>query len=217
MSPQIKLSGITRLEDARYASAVGADYLGFIQKSGDIREIDPNKAREIIDWVVGPKPVGIFENDSAQEVCLACQTVGFQLAQLDGNENPDVCHAIQSDGVQVIKTIRIQHDASLEQLRSLLLPYQSCSDFIRLDVFETSLLGGEGESLNWRVVRELASEFALFLAGTIKPDNAEHTLTSMRPFGLDVSTSVETSPGVMDFDKLGALFDVWNTIELNVA
>ncbi len=212
MATLIKICGITRLEDARYASAVGADYIGFIQKPGDIREADSSTAREIIDWVVGPKPVGVFENRSAEEVLASCSDVGFTHAQLDGHESPDDTEAIQAGGIGVIKSFRVKHDASSEQLRSLFLTYTGAADYLRLDVSETSLLGGDGESLSWRLIRELSSEFKLFLSGNVTPTNVEHIVSAMRPFAVDASESVEEVPGVKDFGKLGDLFDVWHTL-----
>ncbi len=206
MKTHIKLSGLTRLEDARYASAVGADFLAFDQDPASPRYVEPRTAKEIIEWVVGPEPVGVFVDEPAEAVNARCAEAGFRLAQLDGHEPPEVCAAV---AVPVIKTLRVRHDASAEQLRALLAPYRDAVDFVRLDAHGTSLLGGTGESVNWRIVRELAAEFDLFLAGAITAENVAEAVEAMRPYAVDVGASVEEAPGVMDFDQLGAFIDAF--------
>ena len=72
-----------------------------------------------------------------------------------------------------------------------------------------SLYGGTGESFNWRLARELADSVPLFLAGGLNDANVREAVQTIRPFALDLSSSVETSPGIKDFDKLGAFFDAY--------
>lgn len=204
-APRIKL-GVARLEDARYAAAVGADYLGFEQDAADPRYVPPAVAREIVEWTVGPEPVGVFEDREAEEIIATCREAGFRLAQLDGHEPPEACAEIEAAGFAVIKSFRVQHDASSEQLRWLIEPYLDVARFIRLDTFSTSLWGGAGESFNWRLARELAGDGDLFLAGDISSADVAEAVR-MRPFALDLSASLEEAPGVLDFDRLGAFFD----------
>ena len=203
---KVKLCGITRLHDARTAAAAGADFLGFIQFAGSPRYVEPDVAKEIIDWVRGPEPVGVFVNESAEVVNETCRRVGFTLAQLHGHEPPEVCAAVE---VPVIKAISVQHDASTEQVRAMVEPYLDVVDFVLLDTHHTSLWGGTGESFNWRVARELSGEVDLFLAGGISAANVAHAVHSMRPYAVDLSSSVESSPGVKDLDKLDAFFDAF--------
>jgi phosphoribosylanthranilate isomerase len=116
--------------------------------------------------------------------------------------------------VPVVKTFRVHHDASAEQLRALMEGYRSAAAFVRLDTTATSLWGGPGEtdrfpkeSLSWRTVRDLARDFDLFLAGDLAAGNVAEAAAAMRPYALDLGPSVEEVPGVMDFDRLGAFFD----------
>ena len=206
---KVKICGITRLEDARFCAVAGADFLGFIQHEASPRYVRPGVAREIIDWVVGPEPVGVFVNADADAVNRACDEAGFRLAQLHGHEPPDVCAAVD---VPVIKAIHVQHDASAEQLRAVAAPYLDVVDFLLLDTHKTSLWGGTGESFNWRVARELASESDLFLAGGISADNVADAIATMRPYAVDLSSSVEASPGVKDLDKLEAFFRAFDAV-----
>ena len=205
----VKICGITRLEDARFCAVAGADFLGFIQHPESPRYIRPGVAREIIDWVVGPDPVGVFVNAGADAVNRACDEAGFRLAQLHGHEPPEICAAVD---VPVIKAIHVQHDASSEQIRAVAAPYLDVVDFLLLDTHKTSLWGGTGESFNWRVARELASEADLFLAGGISADNVADAVATMRPYAVDLSSSVEASPGVKDLDKLAAFFEAFDAV-----
>ncbi len=202
----VKICGITRLEDARYAAAIGADFLGFIQFPESPRFIEPAKAKEIIDWVVGPEPVGVFVNEAPEVVNARCAEVGFRMAQLHGEESPEDCAAVE---MPVIKAFRVQHDTSSEQLRILVEPYRDVVDFILLDTHKTSLWGGTGERFNWRLARELASEFDLFVAGGINAENVSEAIATVRPYVVDLSSSVEESPGIKDIDKLADFFEAY--------
>ena len=204
---RVKICGITRLHDARTAAAAGADFLGFVQHEASPRYVKPDVAKEIIEWVVGPEPVGVFVNKGADEVNETCARVGFRLAQLHGHETPETCAAV---GVPVIKAVAVQHDASAEQVRALVGPYLDVVDFVLLDTHHTSLWGGTGESFNWRVARELAGEVDLFLAGGISAENVAEAVQTMRPYAVDLSSSVEERPGVKDLDKLADFFDAFH-------
>ena len=206
---KVKICGITRLEDARFCAVAGADFLGFVQHEDSPRYLRPGVAREIIDWVVGPDPVGVFVNADADAVNRACDEAGFRLAQLHGHEPPEVCAAV---GVPVIKALHVQHDASSEQLRALAEPYLDVVDFLLLDTHKTSLWGGTGESFNWRVARDLAGGADLFLAGGISADNVAEAVQTMRPYAVDLSSSVEAAPGVKDLDKLAAFFEAFDAV-----
>ncbi len=201
---RIKVDGITTLEDARFCAAVGVDYLGFEQDVTSARYVMPAQAREIVDWVVGPEPVGLFPAGAAmREVLDACAAAGFRMAQLP-DAAPEVCAAIEAAGIPVIRSFSVYHDASAEQLLALVDPYAGAARFARLDTHGTSLWGGTGESIGWRAVRELAGACDLFLAGAIDSANVADA-SRMQPFALDVCASVEESPGLLDFDKLGEL------------
>ena len=154
----------------------------------------------------GPEPVGVFVNESAEAVNARCAEVGFRLAQLHGHETPETCAAVE---VPVVKAVSVQHDASSEQVRALVEPYLDVVDFVLLDTHHTSLWGGTGESFNWRVARELGRSVDVFLAGGISAANVAEAIDTMRPYAVDLSSSVEASPGVKDLDKLDAFFDAF--------
>ncbi|MEM6327114.1 MAG: phosphoribosylanthranilate isomerase [Bacteroidota bacterium] len=206
---RVKICGITRLEDARYCAAAGADYLGFIQHRDSPRYVEPRTAKEIMEWSVGPEAVGVFVNREAQDVIDTCAAGGFALAQLHGHETPETCAAVREAGVPVIKSVQVVSDAAAEQILAIAEPYREAVDFLLLDTHHTSLWGGTGESFNWRLARQVSRAFPTFLAGGISAENVVEAIDTMRPFAVDLSSSLEESPGIKDFDKLADFFDAF--------
>ena len=94
MRTRIKICGLTRLEDARYCAAAGADYLGFVFAEESPRCVDADLARDIVGWVYGPSTVGVFKDADPDEVNRVARLVGFDLVQLHGSETPEYCRAI---------------------------------------------------------------------------------------------------------------------------
>jgi phosphoribosylanthranilate isomerase len=117
----------------------------------------------------------------------------------------------------VIKAIRVRHDAASDQLRALMEPYTDVVDAFLLDTHNSSVWGGTGESFNWRLARELSSEFRLFLAGGLNADNIERAIHTMRPYAVDLSSGLESAPGVKSLDKIDAFFDTFRAIQDELA
>lgn len=207
--PKLKICGITELEDARYCAGAGADYLGFIQHDESPRYIAPGQAADIIEWVHGPEPVGVFVNESAEAVNQTAEEAHFELVQLHGNESPAFCAEIEAP---IIKAVRVLHDASSTQLRAVMEPYEPHVDYFLLDTHSTSLWGGTGESFNWRLARELSADFPLFLAGGIDADNVEEAVRTMRPYAVDLSSSLESTPGKKSFEKMEQFFETFRSL-----
>ncbi len=203
---KLKVCGITELEDARYLAGAGADYLGFVQHEDSPRYAPPSLASDIIEWVHGPKPVGVFVNDGAAEINAAVEEAGFELAQLHGQEPP---HVVEQVECPVIKAVHVRNDAAPEQLRTLFERYEDEADYFLLDTHNSSVWGGTGESFNWRLARDFSDEYPLFLAGGINADNVQRAVETMRPFAIDLSSSLEDNPGVKSFAKIDAFMDAF--------
>ncbi|PSQ83588.1 MAG: N-(5'-phosphoribosyl)anthranilate isomerase [Bacteroidetes bacterium QS_1_65_9] len=114
---------------------------------------------------------------------------------------------------EVNRIVRVIHDASAEQLRQAMLPYRDHVEYFLLDTHATNLWGGTGESFNWRLARDLSSEFPLFLAGGISAGNVEEAVQTMRPLGVDLSSSLESAPGEKDFEKMERFFEVFDGLK----
>ena len=209
MSVKLKVCGITELEDARYLAGAGADYLGFIQHKDSPRYAPPSLASDIIEWVHGPKPVGVFVNDGAAQINEAVDKAGFELAQLHGQEPP---HVVEQVDCPVIKVIHVRNDAAPEQLRTLFERYKDTADYFLLDTHNSSVWGGTGESFNWRLARDVTSTYPTFLAGGINAGNVRRAVETMQPFAIDLSSSLEDAPGEKSFAKIDDFLDVFRDV-----
>lgn len=203
---KLKICGITRLADARYCAAAGADYLGFIQHPDSPRYIEPAAAKDIIDWVYGPQPVGVFVNRTAAEINAVVEEAGFALAQLHGDESPQVCADVD---VPVIKAVRIGTDSSPDDLSAFFEQYDGVADYFLLDSRSEGAFGGSGTTFDWRLAAASQGENRIFLAGGIRADNVAEAVETVSPFAVDVSSGVEESPGIKEFEKIDAFFDAF--------
>lgn len=218
---RIKICGITNLADARYAAGAGADYLGFVLHPGSPRYIDAGKAAEIIEWVHGPRTVGVFVNLDPGDVNRIAEQAGFDLIQLHGDESPEECRAIDRP---VIKAIRIDTGVSSEpdptahsdaptlpvgSARDLLTAIDRFRDHVDYFLFDTASesWGGSGHPFDWSILDAVSRDIEWFLAGGLNPDNVAAAVTTHAPFAVDTSSGVESEPGKKDFDLVDAFID----------
>lgn len=206
MNVELKVCGITELEDARYLAGAGADYLGFIQHEESPRYAPPALANDIIEWVHGPKPVGVFVNTPALEINAAADEAGFELVQLHGQEPPELVKAVNPP---VIKTIHVRRDSTPDQLRTLFDRYDEVADYFLLDTHDPSIWGGTGESFDWQLARDVASDVPCFLAGGLDAENVGRAVDTVRPFAVDLSSSLESAPGAKSFEKIDAFLNAF--------
>lgn len=184
----IKICGITRLEDAVAAFRFGADAIGFIFADSP-RRVTPERAREISRSMPrGPSRVGVFVDSTLDEVERTTEYCGLDLVQLHGHEDEEYCASL---GEHVIKAIRLNGNADLLHAgvyggRTLLL-----------DGYSSGGNGHEGEPYE-RLVRLLAPGRTLIVAGGLDPGNVREAVSSLKPYGVDVASGVESSPGVKD-------------------
>lgn len=209
MDIKLKICGITNLADARFCAAAGADYLGFVQYEGSPRHIAPAAAAEIIAWMYGPKAVGVFVNAPAEEINRTVEEAGFEFVQLHGVEPPETCAAVERP---VIKALHVGPETTADDLRRLMDLYAPHVDAFLLDTKRADAWGGTGERFDWRIARALAGEHRLFLAGGLDADNVAEAVRTVRPYAVDLSSSLEYEPGRKDFDKLSTFFTAFDEI-----
>jgi phosphoribosylanthranilate isomerase len=202
---KVKICGITNLADARFAAGAGADFLGYIQYPDSPRYILPEKVAEIGAWVFGAESVGVFVDDSAEHVNRIAKMANFDFVQLHGNETVATCAAID---YRVIKAFKVKPGDSTDNVARRIEPYLDVVEHILLDAFSTELIGGTGQTISWDVAADLATRFPLFLAGGISPDNVAEAIEHVNPFGVDLSSGVETEPGQKDFDKISRFMEI---------
>src|SRR6185295_5614233 len=191
---KIKICGITSAADAVAAAEEGADYIGLIfAKSA--RKIDVKTAQDIL-WNLpkGVEAVGVFMNQPLDEVRRILDTTGLKIAQLHGDESARFCKEL---GVPVIKTFDTFGDGALEKLK-------------KFDAFAflLDLPKGGGAGARAQIDPEwakLAKRYGkVLLAGKLTSDSVGEMIHKVRPWGVDVSSSVEKSPGVKDRPKIRA-------------
>ncbi len=206
--PKIKICGITSLEDARFCAAAGADFLGFVQHPASPRAIAPERSRDIIEWIHGSRPVGVFVDEEAQTVNALVAQTGFEFVQAHGQESPEWCASID---VPVIKAITVGPEDTSGALRRRMDPYVPFVAAFLLDTRDVHLTGGTGRVFDWSLVDGLSSIFPFFLAGGLSPENVVEAIDRVSPYGIDLSSRLEDAPGRKDFARVAALFDALET------
>jgi phosphoribosylanthranilate isomerase len=200
MPVKIKICGITNLQDAEAAVEAGADALGFVFYAKSPRCIEPEVAKRIIAQLPPfVLPVGVFVNhdrDTIREVFDEC---GLAFAQLHGDETPEFCESL---GRPVLRALRLRDRGSLLALAEY-KGRMGVRGFI-VDAFSTQAYGGTGETVDWALAREVAQAMPILLAGGLTSDNVQEAIQHVQPYGVDVSSGVEESPGRKDHEKIRA-------------
>jgi phosphoribosylanthranilate isomerase len=197
MSVKVKICGITSVADAQAAAAAGADMIGLMFYEGSPRHITLPQAVEI-SRSLSPfvQRVGVFVNPEEAQVMEAIAACDLNLLQFHGDEPSDFCTQF---GLMSVKALRVRDATSLAVLEN----YQT--DAFLLDAYSKAGLGGTGEKFNWDLAIE-AQKFRkpIFLAGGLTPENVADAVRKVRPFAVDVSSGVESSPGKKDAAKVRA-------------
>ena len=198
MSVRVKICGITSAEDARAAIGAGADALGFMFYEQSPRCITPVRAAAIIgELPTHVAKVGVFVDADEATVRATADAAGLDTLQFHGNESPGYCARFE---LRTIKAFRVKDSESLGQLPD----YET--DAWLLDSHVKGVPGGTGARFNWDLAVE-AKRLGrpILLAGGLTPENAADAVGQVAPFGLDVSSGVEASPGRKDAAKVAAL------------
>jgi phosphoribosylanthranilate isomerase len=192
----VKICGITLVDDAAAAVDCGAGALGFVFWPGSPRCIDPHRARAIVATLPPfVTPVGVFVNQPAEYVRGVASLVRLGAVQLHGDETADYAAGI---GTPAIKAVTVADpQLSVWPVRTTLL----------LDVDDKEKRGGTGRTIDWTAAASLAGQRKILLAGGLTPENVAEAVAQVRPFGIDVSSGVERSPGIKDHRRLLALFE----------
>ncbi len=189
----VKICGITRSEDAIFASDCGADALGFVFYSNSLRYISPERAYSIIQKLPSSiEKVGVFVNETPDRINSIVESAGLTAVQLHGDELPEFAEAIK---VPVIKAIRIRDKNDIK-----VMAQYSVYSFL-LDSF-TQNYGGSGKRFDWNIAVEAKKFGRIILSGGLTPENVAEAIRIVEPWGVDVSSGVEVKPGVKDREKV---------------
>ena len=195
----VKICGITRLDDAEAAVEAGATALGFVFWRESPRFLDPYRARTIVRALPAfVTTVGVFVNQPPEYVAGVASLVPLAAVQLHGDE--PVAHVHQV-GRPVIKALTL--DLASQPDRLTVWPGRVT---ILIDAHDPVRRGGTGRTVDWAAAASISAQRRTMLAGGLTPDNVVQAIDRVRPFGIDVTSGVERSPGIKDHDRLRALF-----------
>jgi phosphoribosylanthranilate isomerase len=202
---KIKICGITGVTYARAAIEAGADLIGVVLAPSP-RQVTRDKAREIA--AAAKKHylpvVGVFVNTPAAEVNAAAADCGLDWVQLSGDESWEYCRKIEKP---VIKAIHIMPDWSEERLLAHLEEGKRVlggrAPIYLLDTFVEQKYGGTGKAFARGIAQRASAEFPVIIAGGLSPENVGEVVSSLKPWGVDVSSGVE-SRGLKDKAKIKA-------------
>jgi len=191
---KVKICGITNLEDALVAVEAGADALGFVFFQASPRHITPELASNIIRRIPPfIQTVGLFVNEALTIVNATADSCGLDIIQLHGEESPDYCNGVTR---RVLKALRVRDLTSLEPMADYRV-----SAFL-LDAWSPSAWGGTGQTFNWDIAASASEQGRIVLAGGLTVENITEAIKQVRPHGVDVSSGVESMPGIKDAKKI---------------
>jgi phosphoribosylanthranilate isomerase len=201
----VKICGITSEDDARLCAEAGVDAVGFVFWPGSPRRVSASRAaaiaRRLPPFLLR---VGVFVNASAEELSRTAEEVGLDLYQLHGQEPPEALVGLTR---RVIKAVRVGPGFQAEEA----MRYADRAAGLLLDTrlpAEPDRPGGTGMPFDWSLVKQLRDRVSfLMLAGGLRPENVAAAIAAVRPHAVDVSSGVESGPGVKDPAKVRAFLD----------
>jgi phosphoribosylanthranilate isomerase len=195
---KVKICGITSLDDAEAAVSAGAWAVGLNHSPESPRLIDSATAEEIGAALKRRCDVaGVCVNQHLDEIVDAAEREGLTLVQLHGEEGPSFCAEVhRRTGARVIKAFRVKSPAEINAARA----YRT--DFHLFDAYRRGAHGGTGATFDWDLVAGRRGGVPAILAGGLNPDNVGDAIVAANPWGVDVCSGVELSPGVKDHNLI---------------
>jgi phosphoribosylanthranilate isomerase len=210
VSVRVKICGVTRLEDAQAAWAAGADALGLNFYPRSPRYVEPATAAALARTrpALGAV-VGVFVNESPDLIRARVRECGLTAVQLHGDEPPEACSGF---GVPVIKALRVRGPEDVARART----YVGAGDVATLLLDGAAPgYGGGGVTFDWSLVAQLVDVgVPVLVAGGLTPGNVAEAVRATRPYGVDVASGVEASPGIKDLEAVRAFIRAAKALNL---
>jgi phosphoribosylanthranilate isomerase len=208
MKPDIKICGLKSSDAVERAVARGASHIGFIFFPKSPRNISPEDAAELADPVRGKvKIVAVTVDASDEELDDIVSLLRPDVLQLHGHESPErILHLKALYGLPIMKVFSVREAGDLDRVEAFI----GVADRFLFDAKApagSDLPGGNGVSFDWRLMASLDGNVDYMLSGGLNKDNAAIALASTRASGIDLSSGVESAPGVKDLGMIDALFD----------
>lgn len=200
---KVKVCGITNLQDALLCEVSGADMLGFVFYGESARAVSVDAVRSIIKKLSPfTARVGVFVNEPAEKINTIAGELGLTAVQLHGDEQQEIISEIK---FPVIKSFRISDNFDFEELNKF------SGIWPLLDTYTKKSYGGTGKSFNWDAIPESIRD-GILLAGGVSATNIEYIYKHIMPLGVDLSSSLENSPGKKDYNKVTGFFRIINEL-----
>ena len=196
----IKICGLTRAKDARTAADLGADFLGLVFHRPSLRFVSPDDAARLTS-AVPARWIGVFVDAPSDEILRIAGATGLHGAQLHGDEPPAMVDRLRRAGLLVIRAHRIAGADDLKAMNG----FDADADL--LDTFDPGRRGGTGRTFDWRFAADAARTRRVLLAGGLDAENVGDAIRTVRPWGVDVSSGVESGPGHKDPEKMSRFID----------
>jgi len=197
---KIKICGIKTVDDALAAVDAGADLIGFNFYPKSPRYVEVGHCRGIMSTVRKyghVKFVGVFVNATVAEINATMETCGLSLAQLHGDETPEMMNELDGKAFKAFRGISTDFETD-KRIRT-----DGAPAFL-IDAAVKGLYGGSGVTADWNEVTKLAKKYPLLLAGGLTPENVADAVRQVNPWGVDVASGVESAPGEKDSRKMKA-------------
>ena len=191
---KIKICGITNTLDARFAIENGADLIGFVFFRESPRYVSPDKAKRIIEEL--PKETvttGVFVNETNKNMISISKFCGLRTLQLHGQETIKQINELKD--ISLIKAFPPKNERDLVELHKF-------HEYTLLIDTPSDNHGGSGKIGNWELAKKISSCHQIFLAGGLTCENVVNAITTVRPYGVDVSSGVEKDKGIKNHDKV---------------
>lgn len=196
MAPLIKVCGMTEAENIRNVEQLGVDMIGFI-----FYPKSPRHLCEMPEYLpVHAKRVGVFVNESKEDILMYADRFALNYIQLHGNESPEYCRSLRSNGLHLIKAFSISQPKDLTEVSA----YKGLCDYYLFDT-KTPQYGGSGNQFDWSLLNRCYNGTTPFLlSGGINPYSAKAILEFQHPqlAGVDINSRFETSPGIKDVERI---------------
>ena len=201
--PQVKVCGLTNVEQAIGCVKLGVNAIGCVFYPKSPRNVTEEQAKDICSALPPEvKSVGVFVDKDYSFIMRKAEKCGLDAVQLHGMEPPGLAGRLAKENLIVIKGLFVKRNPGLEAVSI----YESASAFL-VECGKGRLPGGNAETWDWSVTKDFAANYPLVLAGGLNPENIAQAVITGEPDAVDISSGVESSPGWKDLSKVKAFMN----------